>query len=211
MQAGVTVIEVPLVGFEATGCALPEVGPQDVVAYTSVNGVRFGGALARGAVRVVAVGPSTARALEQLGRPPDLVPDRALGSALAESLGSSISGCRVLLPRAEVVPPGLEQRLRDLGAEPVPVPVYRNVLPEDASAGLAGLDAVDAITFASGSAARHFVEAGGRIAGARVVVIGPSTARACEALGFDVAVVADPHTAEGLAEAVLSARRRQEA
>jgi len=207
-DAGVAVVEVPLVAFEATHIELPEVGPEDVVAYTSVNGVVFGGALAQAAGTVAAVGPSTARALEEAGRSADIVPQRALGHALAEALGPSITGRRVWLPRAEVVPPGLVQRLGDLGADPVPIPVYRNVLPAGAAAALAGLEPIDAIAFASGSAAHHFLVAGGRLGRMLVVVIGPSTARACVDLGLEVASVADPHTADGLAAAVLGALRR---
>ncbi len=70
--------------------------------------------------------------------------------------------------------------------------------------------AVDAVTFTSASTVRGFVRALGAVKGnPKVVCIGPVTARAAREHGLTVHAVANPHTIEGLADAVervLSAR-----
>ena len=62
---------------------------------------------------------------------------------------------------------------------------------------------VDAVTFTSASTVRGFVRALGAVKGApKVVCIGPVTAREARAHGLTVHAVANPHTIEGLVEAV---------
>ncbi len=202
------VIEVPLVGFEATGVHQPVPESSDWVVYTSVNGVLFGGGMAVHGGPVAAVGPATAQALTERGVRVEVMPPVARGAALAAALVERVEGRRVWLPRAERVSPDLEVSLRHMGAEPVGVPVYRNVMPPGASFALEQAGEVDAVAFASGSAARHFLEAGGQGTGPKVAVIGPSTAAVCQELGLKVAAVADPHTAEGLAAVLLALSRR---
>jgi uroporphyrinogen-III synthase len=58
---------------------------------------------------------------------------------------------------------------------------------------------VDVIPLLSPSAARALVALGLDLGAARVVVIGPTTAAACEALGLTVAAVAKEASAAGLA------------
>ena len=191
---GAAAVHVPLIAFEPTGAALPVTAPDDLLVLTSATAVEH---LDPAGIScpIAAVGPSTRAALEARGLEVWLHPPRALAEALVEALGD-LAGRRVVYPRAEVVPPGFEARLRAAGAEVVSVPVYRTVATE-----VPALPEVEVVTLASGSAARHLarLEHSGRIA-----AIGPSTARVCRELGLEVAVVADPHTSEGLAAAALS-------
>jgi uroporphyrinogen-III synthase len=66
-------------------------------------------------------------------------------------------------------------------------------------------DGVDAVVFASPSAVRATIELAGvdALEGLPCVCIGPMTARVVRTAGLDVAAVADPHTDEGLARAVV--------
>lgn len=217
-ELGAVVLHVPTIAIEPpedTGAlddalALVGTGRFDVVAFTSVNGVE--GLLGRAAeparalrgARVAAVGSRTADALEGLGISVDLVPDSYTGESLAEALGPGPG--RVLLPRAEVVPPTMSETLRRNGWEPTEVVAYRTVPAEptgpDADAVRSGV--FDVATFTSASTVEGFVSTFGAavLGGKAVACIGPVTAAAAETAGLKVDVVAEPHTVEGLVDAL---------
>jgi uroporphyrinogen-III synthase len=184
-------------------------GAFEWIAFTSASGVRAwtDRAAAIGApqprARVAAVGDATAAALREAGLPPSLVPEAfttaALGAAFPRGAG------RVLLPRADLATEDLEESLRTRGWEPVRVEAYRvrpvDRLPPEAERALHEGN-VDAVTFTSPSTVHGFVRVGGVPRGLAVVCIGPVTAQAADTAGFVVDEVADPHTTEGLVEAV---------
>ena len=150
-----------------------------------------------------AIGPATADRLRDAGIEPDLVPEVFTTQGLAEAFPAGRG--RVLTPRADVAPDGLEAALAAKGWDPLRVDAYRTVfpdaLPSEAARAL-GSGAVDAIAFTSASTVRGFVRVTAVPAGAAVVCIGPVTASACEASGIPVAAVADPHTVDGLVMAL---------
>jgi uroporphyrinogen-III synthase len=155
--------------------------------------------------RVAAVGEGTAEAFRRWGRrDPDLVPKafttEALGRAFPRGSG------RVLTPRADVAPEGLEAVLERKGWRPTRVDAYRTRparrLPPEARTALRD-GHVDAVTFTSASTVGGFLGAVGDVRGnPRVVCIGPVTARAARQHGLHVHAVASPHTMEGLVAAV---------
>jgi uroporphyrinogen III methyltransferase/synthase len=70
---------------------------------------------------------------------------------------------------------------------------------------LVAIDDAHAVTFTSSSTVRAFVAAAGRHrVPPLVAVIGPATARTARELGLDVHVEAEPHTVEGLVDALVS-------
>ena len=154
---------------------------------------------------VAAVGEGTAEAFRGWsGREADLVPKafttEALGRAFPRGNG------RVLTPRADVAPEGLEDALVRKGWTPTRVDAYRTrmprSLPAEARTALRS-GAVDAVTFTSASTVRGFVRALGVVKGnPRVVCIGPVTAREAREHGLSVHAVANPHTIDGLVAAV---------
>ena len=190
---GAEAVEVPLLAFEPTRAAPP--AEWDVLVFTSATAVRLWTGPLTGFI--AAVGPATAKSL---GGRADLVPEEAIGTALAQALGD-LRGKRVCHPHADQAPPDFEESLRRAGAEVASFVQYRTVLPSEARAELAAALPVDRVALASGSAARHLVELGG--AGCPVACIGPSTAAVARGLGLEVARVASVHTAEGLARACL--------
>jgi uroporphyrinogen-III synthase len=88
----------------------------------------------------------------------------------------------------------------------VVVATYETVAaPLDDDVRTAALGADD-VTFASGSAARHFLQAaGGSLPndGPRVVSIGPQTSEALREFGVQPDVEAEVHTPDGLVDALL--------
>jgi uroporphyrinogen-III synthase len=141
---------------------------------------------------LAAVGASTAREL-----PGDvLVPRQGVGAdALLLELRGRVAGRRVLVPRAEGGNPALVDGLRAAGAEVEALTLYRTVTaPQAAPAALLALreGAIDAIAFASGSAARGFVALAGAPAAAQAAVacMGSRCADETRAAGLPVDAVA---------------------
>jgi uroporphyrinogen-III synthase len=160
--------------------------------------------------RVAAIGEGTAEAFRRWSRrEPDLVPRTFTTAGLARAFPRGAG--RVLCPRADIAPEGLEDALAAKGWTPTRVDAYRTrfprSLPADARAALRE-GRVDAVTFTSASSVRGFIGALGAAKGApRVVAIGPVTAREARERGLIVHAVARPHTLEGLVEAVERALR----
>ena len=188
-------------------------GRYDWIAFTSAAGVQawFDRASETAApepkARVAAVGPGTGERLIDRGRVPDLVPEPFTTAALGEAFPSGTGS--VLLPRAELASDELEGALRGKGWTVERVDAYRTVLagelPAEARAALDG-GRVAVVTFSSASTVRGFVRAAGHVPdGVTAVCIGPVTAAAAREAGIEVADQADPHTIDGLVDAVVRA------
>lgn len=171
----------------------------------------FGDARAFGGVKVGAIGPATAAALQQKGIRPDFVPARAIAAAaLAELAAGDWAGRQVLLPAADIGRDELAQGLAKLGAAVDWLPVYRNLPAPDAPARArqAFADGIDIVTFTSSSTVRNLLAAldGDRapLEAAFIACIGPVTAATARELGLRVDLEADEHTVEGLAAALIA-------
>jgi uroporphyrinogen III methyltransferase / synthase len=185
----------------------------DWVAFASATGVeRFFTRLlskgldarAFGATKVAAVGDATAAALAGRAIRADLVPGRFTGADLAAALGDGPGV--VLLPRVAGGPRDIVDELERGGWRVDEVVAYRNVPAEVDHPG-----EFDAATFTSASTVGAFaaaVPARALPEGAKVVCIGPTTAAAAEEAGYRVHAVADPHTLDGLAAALVNVLHR---
>jgi uroporphyrinogen III methyltransferase/synthase len=100
----------------------------------------------------------------------------------------------------------LPDALRARGAEVDVVALYETVPePLDGATAAAAREA-DFLTFTSASTVRFFVAAAGADAlrGPRVVSIGPATSEALREHGAEPDVEADPHTPDGLVDALVA-------
>jgi uroporphyrinogen-III synthase len=165
----------------------------------------------RVSLKIGAVGPATAAACrELLGAAPAALPERFVGEELAEVMGEAV-GRRVLLPNADIARPALEEGLRAAGALVDRVIAYRTApAPAGDLAELLAAGGLDALLFASGSAAEAFAQQAGPdgLAHARrllVVCLGPVTAEACRAIGLEPTAVAAEASEEALVEALVAA------
>jgi uroporphyrinogen III methyltransferase/synthase len=187
----------------------------DWLIFTSANGVRhFVESLDRSTAdlrclrgKLCAVGSATAAALAALHLRVDVTPDEYVAESLLEALsGETLTGKRVLLPRAAVARDLVPDTLRQRGAIVDVVEAYRTVLPENAAerAREALAHHPQWITFTSSSTVKNWIAVAGResLDGVKVASIGPITSRTARNLGLTVDVEADPHTIEGLVEAI---------
>jgi uroporphyrinogen-III synthase len=110
----------------------------------------------------------------------------------------------VLVAQADRAEPTLVDRLRARGFAVQAVVAYETRLRRPTAAERASLAGVDAVAFASGSAARAWAAAIGTQTPPHVVAIGPTTARAARDVGLQVTAVAADHSVAGLAAAVAN-------
>jgi uroporphyrinogen III methyltransferase/synthase len=215
-QLGATVLELPAIRIVPFDFAWPDLTRFAWVVFTSANGVDafFDRGLAPAGldarafapVRLAVIGPGTGAALARRGLRADLVPERFVAESLLDAFPEG-SG-RVLLARAEVARDVLPDGLARKGYDVEVLPVYGTEPVPARAEDLAGIRAgsVDAITFTSSSTVDNFCDAlGGPIPGPQptVVSIGPITSETARARGLRVDVEADPHTIDGLVEALV--------
>ncbi len=215
-----TVEILPLADNAALDRAIRGLPEQDWLVFTSANGVRH--FLARrealactdslSRLSIAAIGPQTARLLEQRGLAVSLVPDEYRAEGILSALGPErVRGRRFLLARVAGARDVLPETLRRWGAEVDVVEAYRNEpVREGAERLLEVLDRVDWVTFTSPSTVNAFMDllAGANAkfpAGVRVACIGPITADAARRRGLDVTAVAREYTVPGLIQAVVEA------
>jgi uroporphyrinogen III methyltransferase/synthase len=221
-QLGAEVIELPSIALEPIDFTLPALDDYEWLVFTSANGVdaffvqglaaAHLDARALGNVRVAAIGPGTERSLARRGIRADLVPERFVAeSLLAAFPGPSGPGARVLIARAETARDVLPEGLTDRGYAVDVLAVYRTVPAEPDATDVARVRAgeVDAITFTSSSTVTNFCDAVGPVAedGPVVISIGPITSQTARDRGLVIQAEADPHTIDGLVDAVLSVLR----
>jgi uroporphyrinogen-III synthase len=187
------------------------------VVLTSPNAVSrlvdaVGAASLPDAVRWAAVGSGTAGALSDAGITADLVAAGSLAEALADEFPSPVAGAssdpalvRVLFPRAETVRPVLAEGLEAKGWTVDQVVSYRTVAGDPDHSAVERARGADAIAFTSSSTVRRAVALLGPDAiPATVVTIGPLTSEAAGGAGLNVAREANPHSLDGLVDALVA-------
>lgn len=165
--------------------------------------------------RIFAIGPETAAALTSVGISPEPLPASADSESLFAAL-SIVRDERLLMPRSDLADRVLPDACRNAGAV-VDAPIAYHTVINPGLGELPGLIAsrrIDAITLASGSAARavagvlqhaglHFksTPASARPA---VACIGETTASTARSAGLPVDAVARTHDSEGLITALIA-------
>ncbi len=164
-----------------------------------------------GGVKVGAIGPTTAEALAIRGITADFMPTRPVSEVVVQELARyNWTGVPVLLPVADIGRNALAVGLTEAGALVDRVDAYRTVPTTgvDAKAREALSQGMDAVTFTSSSTVTNLVNMlnGDRAAldATNIACIGPTTAATARELGLKVDLVADEHTVEGLADALVA-------
>ena len=210
-ELGAEVIEAPAIRTQSLPAEVPDLSTYDLLIASSPNGVRELFARIRDArelagVRVAAMGPGTARALREHGIEADIVPERSVAEGMVEALAQQ-EFQRVLLARGKEGRDVLPDALRDRGAQVDVLALYETVpepLDEDAVKAVA---AADYVTFTSASTVRHLLAAAGTLPDTKLASIGPATSAELRAHGREPDLEADPHTPDGLVDALLADAR----
>jgi uroporphyrinogen III methyltransferase/synthase len=193
----------------------------DWVVFTSANGVRvfFERLQALGGdvrdwhhARFAAIGPQTAKALQQYYVRVDIVPEEFRAEAVVDALvQAGVAGKRILLPRAVGARDVLPVQLRQHGALMEEVATYTTALPSDTAGELRGLllsGGADLVTFTSSSTVDNFVavfkgEVERVLAHAAVGCIGPITADTARSYGMRVDIQPSSYTIPAFVDAIV--------
>jgi uroporphyrinogen-III synthase len=215
------VIEIqPIENNIALDTALEKLNCYEWVVFTSVNAVDvvfgklFPSPFVKGSrgegVRVAAIGPKTAEALQARGVTPDFVPEEYVAEAILPGLGD-VQGKWILLPRAEIARKALPEAIANAGGTAHEIAVYKTLPAQPDPAGLAALrSGVDVITLTSPSTVQNFVAIAKKYGldvlnlpgNPKFACIGPITEQAAREEGLSNLVVAKEYTTEGLLEVI---------
>jgi uroporphyrinogen III methyltransferase/synthase len=212
----------------------------DWLVFTSANGVRicFERLISLGyhvksigEVRIAAIGPATAMALEMYGANVELVPTQYIAEATASTLiedarkrGEPLEGKRVFLARAAEARDVLIHELQKAGIEVDVVAAYRTIGIDKANERgqmiirLLEAQELDIITFTSSSTVRNFMQwlmdydanftntfirSVVDLARPKIACIGPITSQTARECGLKVHIEAHVYTIAGLVEAIV--------
>jgi uroporphyrinogen III methyltransferase/synthase len=218
-ELGATVVQAPVIRTEPLPGPAPDLSRYDLVCFTSPNAVAAlfarlaqadetpRDARAFAGARVAAIGPGTARALNEHGLLADVVPERSVAESLVEAL-AHVPVTRALVARAREAREVLPDALRTRGAEVDVLALYETIAEPLSAPALTDARAADYITFTSSSTVRFFLDAAGGdtglSAGTRIVSIGPVTSETLREHGLEPNIEAEDHDVDGVIDAVMT-------
>lgn len=199
--------------------ALHEVNNYSWIVFTSSNGAAiFLGRLGKIKPpedlkpKIGAIGPGTARQIEQLGFQVNMVPGLFQAEGLLEEFSRNkpgeSEGLSILIPRAAQAREILPETLREMGMRVDVLPVYTTSFPAERAQELQSLlaeSSPDMITFTSSSTVTNFIKlASGNfdLNHYRYASIGPVTTETATKAGIEISVNAPESTLESLAKAI---------
>ena len=216
---GARIVQAPVIAIEPIPGPPLDPSPYDLVCLTSPNGVSglferlddgthpAGDARALAGTRVAAIGPGTAAALAEHGVTADILPRRFVAESLVQAL-AGVPVKRALLAQARDARDVFADALRARGVQVDVLALYETVAEPLSPGALAAAQAADYITFTSSSTVRFFLDAAGPNAGlseeTRIVSIGPITSEELRKHGLQPHIEADPHSVEGIIQALLA-------
>lgn len=227
LESGADVIEFPTIetvepsSWNSLDAELGRLDSYDWIVFTSVNGVKYfvDRLKAKGSdiralkgVKIQAIGPKTAEAIENMGVRVDAVPAEYRAEAIVASLGAGgVAGKKILIPRAKVAREVLPDELRKMGADVTVAEAYETIKPASKRDDIKKLfeeGKIDVVTFTSSSTVSNFVEMFGKeealrlMNGVKVASIGPITSDTARKFGLNPVIEPADYTTEALAKAI---------
>ncbi len=167
---------------------------------------------------VIAVGPRTARELENNGVRVDLVPERYTSEAILQCLQQrGVKNKTIYSPRTSEAPPELGEKLREMGNHVEEIHVYHSQLQTDKGLALEFVKSLedgklDAILFTSSLGVKNFMEILTSLVSEEklkvlmkkvaIVAIGPTTAKTLTQSAIKVDIMPQEHTLIGALDAL---------
>lgn len=213
----------PLADYSQLDAAIKDISRFQWLIFSSQNGVKFfkqrldclnqnPDALKK--IKIAAIGPRTASALENMGLKVDLQPDKFCQEGLLESFRRfKLKGQNILIVNALEARDVLARGLAKMGNRVTTTPVYQTddgcwTLDDKKNS----LKDIDTITFTSSLAAKNFLAGFSKnflkahFKNTLIASIGPITSRTVKKAGLKVNIEAKEYTLEGLAKAIISYR-----
>ena len=229
-ELGAECIEFPTIeisrplSWEGLDRAIQALGDYHWLIFTSVNGVDYFfrrifdlGKDIRilGKIRVAAIGPKTAAAVQTMGINPDLVPEEYRAEGVIDAFrGKDLKGVNILVPRAAEARETLPDELVKMGAHVDVIEAYRTVMPDTGTERLSSMlskGEIDMATFTSSSTVLNFISMFKQqeeslrqwMHNVAIACIGPITAKTAEGNGFRAGVIPKEYTIEALTGSIV--------
>jgi uroporphyrinogen III methyltransferase/synthase len=223
-ELGAEVLEIPTIKIEHPDDkqefveGVGQVHTYDWLVFTSPNGVErffeaffsvYDDARSIGGVRIAAVGPGTAKKINEYRLAVDLIPDTYVAEGLVKAFADKehIENQTVLWVRGAEARDTIQTGLSALGAIVDECIAYKTVPEFDDPNGAKERfekEGADAITFVSSSAAKHFFALNMPFPEeCKIASIGPVTSATLEVIGKKADIQAGEHNIDGLVEAVV--------
>ncbi|MFC1939217.1 uroporphyrinogen-III C-methyltransferase [Chloroflexota bacterium] len=231
-EEGAQPVELPTIDIQAISDtreldrALSNLSSYQWLVFTSVNGVAaFWQRLydlnmdsrTLSGLKVVSIGPATAKALEAQSIVPDYVPETYTSEGIIAGLKRyNIAGQRFLLPRADIADKYLVQEISRLGAEVHEIAAYQTApatktISQARQMLISG--EIDIVTFTSSSTVSNLMTVFpgelSAINGVKIACIGPKTADTAARAGLKVDIIAQEQTIPGLVAAIEEYFRKE--
>ena len=222
---GAEVLEIPTIKIEHPDDkqgfveGVGQVHSYDWLVFSSPNGVErffdaffsvYDDARSIGGVRIAAVGPGTAKKVNEYRLAVDLIPETYIAEGLVKSFSEkeNIENQTILWVRGAEARDTIYTGLSGLGAIVDECIAYKTVPEFDDPNGAKERfekEGADVITFVSSSAAKHFFALDMPFPdNCKVASIGPVTSATLEVIGKPAALQAKEHNIDGLVEAVVA-------
>ncbi|MCW8897550.1 MAG: uroporphyrinogen-III synthase [Flavobacteriales bacterium] len=154
-------------------------------------------------IKIVAVGKKTADCLEDNGLEIDFIPS----DFTAETLGNEIPVLpneKVFIPQSALSNNSLVERLKNKKALVETLVIYDNQTVKYSKEELNKIlnKPIDFITFTSGSCVKAYINNKIHLPNAKIICIGPSTAKVARENNLEVVAIPNEYTVEGMVEEI---------
>ena len=154
-------------------------------------------------IKVAAVGKKTAESLSNFGVKTDFIPS----DFTAETLGNEIPVLpneKVFIPHSALSTNNLEEQLHNKNVLVETLAIYDNQLVSYTPTELSKIldKPIDIVTFTSGSCVKAYINNNIHLPNAKIICIGPSTAKVAAENNLEVAAIPNEFTIEGMVEEI---------
>ncbi len=159
--------------------------------------------------KIAVVGEKTAQYIQQLGLTINFQPSEFTGKHLANEIPINQNE-KIFIPRSIVAKNDLVEILENRNCSVTTLSIYDNTAISYTDKELTSLlnCKIDYITFTSGSTVKAFANLNYQLPQTKAICIGPETAKIAKQLNIIIAEMANPHTIEGMIDAILLANKK---